>query len=148
MKKYLLVVIVIALASLLSRRFIFVTEAQRIRRVVNDARRALEHEQSDALMRRLAPEFRDDHGNDRATIKSNVDNFFTEADSIEIIMRFGSVRIDQRAPRPGALCSLRVRIFAQVEGEKGVVLGGIRPADVVLILVKNGREWVVSYAHY
>jgi len=167
LKKYLLLVVVIAVAFFLSRRFIFVTEADRIRRVVNHARRALEQEQSDALMHLLASDFQDHYGNDRGAIKSDIDNFFSQVDSIEVMMKIGSVRINNLdrhwvwndssgrdvgshidVVAPGALCSLRVRIFGKVEGEKGIVLGGIRPADVVLELVKNGTEWEVSYAQY
>jgi hypothetical protein len=148
LKKYAPAVLLLVILGVIARPYIYPTEKTRIKKVVHKGRAALEQENRSVLKGLLAPDFRDRNGNDREMIMNDVELFFNDCDSIEVAVKIGAVRVRRDAIPPTALCSLRTRVFARIEGEKGIVFGGIRPADVVLTLVKKEKEWLVTGLGY
>lgn len=131
-----------------ARMFILVTDPDRIKRLIYQGKNAFEQESVERVMAILSPDFTDSLGNDCQFIRQEIDQFFDSFDSIEISLKIASVRVLKSELGKTSLCSLRVRVFACFEGEKGLIYGGVSPADVLIRLIKNDKGWKTYWVKY
>ncbi len=148
MKKYLVFVIAVFILLFLIRKFVIVTDVDRIKKIIYKGRTAIENESTADILNLLAPDFQDTHGNNLKLIEDEINSFYNLVDSIKIPLSIKSIRITTQDNTKCALCSLKLRVFAYLEGEKGLIYGGIKPADVLLGLYKKGKDWKVNRAEY
>ncbi|MEO0226163.1 MAG: hypothetical protein ABIL05_04340 [candidate division WOR-3 bacterium] len=147
-KKYLISLILCIFILLILRKFLFPSEIEEIKKTIYKGKNSIEKESSNGVMALLDPEFSDNYGNNYSDIDKAISQFFNTVDSIDIKISIRSIHINIQPNSQCAVCSLRVRIFGSIEGERGIIYGAIKPADVILRLIKKERLWLFRTISY
>ncbi|MCX7995050.1 MAG: hypothetical protein N3A65_04695 [candidate division WOR-3 bacterium] len=117
---------------------------------INNLKNAVEKEDVGTILNYFDKEYFDKRYLDFDGLKSTINEFLNNADSINIMMSGLKVWIDSAASRTiYAHCSLGLRVIAKYENEKVLVFGGvIQPASVKGYFRKQKENFRIYSADY
>ncbi len=126
-------------------------ERKLLLRDINSLKESVEKEDKIKVLRYISDDYLDGHGVDFKGLTSIIDEFFKNADSINILMSGLKVKIDSinRHKTIFAQCSLGLRVIAKYEEEKILVFGGvIQPGSVFGYFKKKDGVYKLYSARY
>ncbi len=125
-------------------------EKKNLIRDINKLKSAVEREDANTVIKYLDKGYLDKHNLNFDGLHSIINEFFSAADSINIMMSGLKVWIDSTLNNTiYAHCSLGLRVIAKYENEKVLVFGGvIQPASVKGYFRKQRESYKVYSADY
>ena len=149
-KKIVIVVIAIAVIFVIVK-IVIPNEKKLLARDIKSLKNAVEKEDKISILRYIDEDYNDSYNATSQKFVNVIDGFFTQVESIKIIMSGMKIWIDSTDSEKTifASCSLGLRIFAQYEGEKVLVFGGvIKPEPVRAYFKKSDGYYKINHAEY
>ena len=141
MKRGLLFVLAAVLAFLVLRN-LFVSEEDRIKRVLKEGKEAIEKEDLEGVMDHISLFYRDDYGFTYLRIKVLLQRLFEEFDDIKIYVERMEVEVGENGK-----ATARLLTWATARGKGGtgyIACSGQEPCRVRIDLEKGKTGWKVT----
>jgi len=134
--------VVVIFTGVLINRFIK-KEERRLKESIIALEKAIEEGDKNKVMRFVADEYKDEYGNDYASISQLAGELFREFDNIEVKIKEIKIKLmDYRA-----ITRIKLQVFGRYEDSKVILFGeALSPSSVVLYWQKQGDTWRVMSA--
>lgn len=119
------------------------TDEKRIRKIINNAERAISSKDIDKLMDVISFNYKDDYGNGYLQIKKTAELAFRRLNDIEIEKNILAILVKE----DNAEVELSVRVIASsIEGEgRGYIIGDAGKAERIKVFFeKSPHKWLVT----
>jgi hypothetical protein len=150
-RKKLLLCIVIAIIAAVIFIKLLPNEKDRVANDIKALKKAVEEKNKVNVLNYVEINYKDKYNTNYEELTNAIDDFFSQVDSIKVLMSGMKVSIDSTNKNNEifAGCSLGLKVFANYEGYKGIVFGGlIKPASVHAYFKKSNNHYKIYSAEY
>ncbi len=127
------------------------SEEERVKNDIKALREAVEKKDTLMTFFYIDKSYSDRNFVSSKELKKGIKDFFAGFDSISLVMSKIKINIDSVDAQETvyASCSLGLKVFAEHEGDKVILYGGIvKPAPVQVYLKKTDRNYTIYHAGY
>jgi len=146
-KQWRFIFLLILFLSLILLFVLYPTDEKRIRKIINNAEKAIASENIDKLMEVISFNYKDDYGNGYLQIKKTMEMVFKRLNGIEIEKNIIKISVKEDS----AEAELSVRVNASRHGEategeeKGYVIGDAGKAETIKVFFENSpHKWLIT----
>jgi len=120
---------------------LFPSDENRIKKLFKQGALAIEKEDIDAVMSKIAYNYRDDYGFTYLYIKESMKTVFQRLDNIKVEYENLEIVVQGKT----AIADMDVRVIATIGNETGYVLGDMpNPVHLKFALEKERAKWLVT----
>lgn len=151
MKKKLFLIILTIVVCVLIVKSLPPTEEEHIKKDIESLKDAIEMEDKIKTFSYIDESYQDMDNLTYEELKSNIDEFFADFDSIKVLTSGIKIKIDSIDAQKTifASCSLGLKVFARYGEDRIILYGGIiKPAAVRACLKKSETQYKIYFAEY
>jgi hypothetical protein len=120
---------------------LFPSDASRIKKLFKEGARAVEREDTDAVMSKVSFNYRDEYGFTYLYVKESMKSVFRQWSDIKI--EYENLKIDIKDKT--AVADMDVRVTASTGDNTGYVIGDLmKPAHLQFTLEKERTKWLLT----
>ena len=137
----IIALIIIAIAAIIVK-FLLVSEKNRILKVINEGRTAVEAEDVDKCMSYISLQYSDDYGLKYLIVKRILTDVFKEFDGFKVML--DDVEIEVNKKEKTAVAAFDLRIIVTLHNQPGYLVGSTdSPAKIKMYFIKERLKWQV-----
>ena len=137
----IIALIIIAIAAIIVK-FLLVSEKNRILKVINEGRTAVEAEDVYKCMSYISLQYSDDYGLKYLIVKRILSDVFKEFDGFKVVL--DDVDIEVNNKEKTAVAAFDLRIIVTLHNQPGYLVGSTdSPAKIKMYFIKERLKWQV-----